>query len=82
MILFKKKFNINVSDAETHFVLLKRSESIKEKCELITISSGNKKIENATNLVTKTIKSMKKPPYLKNYNSCKFCPFKNTKHCP
>lgn len=88
IILYKKfaceKFKLNRKKVKTHFILLKRSPPKKTNaaCELITVSSNDKKIEDATKWVTKNIQLMKKGLIIKKRTGCKFCEFYKTTLCP
>lgn len=77
---FAKKHNIPLENVETHFCLLKRTVK-KNRVELFRVSSGKKKIENANNLLTKAICSIKNNKHIKNRLSCKGCEFYKTQHC-
>jgi len=77
---FAKKHNIPLEDIETHFCLLKRTAK-KNRVEFFRVSSGKKKIENANNLLTKAICSIKNNKHIKNRLSCKGCEFYKTQHC-
>lgn len=85
-----KKMKIDPKKVKTHFVLLKRlppkkknePEAYESRVELITITSGPKKMENANNWMLKQVKGMKKGLRLKNRTACKYCPFHHTKLCP
>lgn len=77
-----EKFKIPVEKVKTHFILLKRTPAKNSKiAELITISSGNKKIQNANAWLNKNVKSMKSGMKIKNRTSCKFCPWHGTSSC-
>jgi len=78
---FAQKHDIPLENIETHFCLLKRTAK-KNKVEFVKVSSGKKKIENANNLLTKAITSIKNNNHLKNRLSCKGCEFYKTQHCP
>lgn len=77
---FAKKHNISLDDIETHFCLLKRTAK-KNRVEFFRVSSGKKKIENANNLLTKAICSIKDSKHIKNRLSCKGCEFYKTEYC-
>lgn len=88
-ITLYKKFacqtlDIDPKKVKTHFVLLKRQPSKKtnEACELITISSGPKKMENATIWATKNVKLMQEGFKMKKRGKCQFCDFHKTPLCP
>jgi hypothetical protein len=78
---FCQKHNIDPKDVETHFALLKRTAK-KDQVEIFRVTSGPKKTANATDLLTRGIKTITSGLKIKNRNSCAYCEFKNTKHCP
>jgi len=78
---FAKKHNIDPSNIETHFALLKRTAK-KNKVEIFRVTSGAKKTQNALNLLTKTLHNITRKNYLKNKLSCNRCEFYKTEHCP
>jgi len=79
-----KQMNIDPKLVKTHFLLLKRIPAKKSanRMELITITSGPKKMSNATEWMVKHAKAMKRGLRLKNRTACKFCPWHHTKLCP
>ena len=76
-----KKHNIPLKDIKTGYVFLKRGAKPGKTCELLTVPSGPKFIEKTNQLVDKMIFNVQKGNKLKNYNSCIFCPYKETEHC-
>tara|TARA_Y100001973_G_C5163020_1_gene314587 strand:+ start:531 stop:1310 length:780 start_codon:yes stop_codon:yes gene_type:complete len=83
--LYKKywseKSQVDLKDIKTAFVFLKRGAPLGSTCEIFKVSTGPKFLEKTDKLVESMIKNVKKGFTLKNYNSCKFCSFKNTEHC-
>ena len=80
---FALKHNIDVSNIETHFALLKRTAK-SNHVELFRITSGKKKTENALNLLNTAIYNIKKKRYIKKRLSCTSgygCDFFETEHC-
>lgn len=77
---YAQKHNVDPSTIETHFALLKRTAK-KNRIEFFRVSSGNKKIENANNLLTKAITAIKNSKYIKNRLSCNGCEFYKTDLC-
>ena len=73
--------NVDLSDIETHFGLLKRTAK-KDKVELFRVTSGNKKQQNAMTLLKKAIYNIKQKNYIKDKRSCAKCEFYRTEHCP
>ena len=65
---------------ETHFALLKRTAK-KDHVEIFRVTSGPRKISNATELLTRAIKHMSKKNYIKDRRSCRGCEFYKTENC-
>ena len=78
---FCQKHNVDPSLVETHFALLKRTAK-KNNVEIFRVTSGPRKTNNATELLTRGIKSIKSGLKIKNRNSCTYCEFNNTSDCP
>jgi ATP-dependent exoDNAse (exonuclease V) beta subunit len=78
---YAKKHNIKPEDIETHFALLKRTAK-KDNVEIFRVTSGDKKTQNAFNLLTKALYAIDKGFYPKNRLNCKYCEFSKTKDCP
>tara|TARA_R100000030_G_scaffold9889_1_gene6724 strand:+ start:847 stop:1626 length:780 start_codon:yes stop_codon:yes gene_type:complete len=78
---FCQKHNIDPKLVETHFALLKRTAK-KDHVEIFRVTSGPRKVQNATDLLIKGIKTIQSGVHFKNRNSCNYCEFKNTEHCP
>jgi predicted RecB family nuclease len=85
LILYKyfwsRKHNIDMKDIRCGFVLLKRGAKPGKVCEFVPVSVGKKSVEKALKIVNSMIYSINNKMFLKNRNSCKFCPYANTKHC-
>ena len=84
LMLYKKyyseKHSIPLDKIETHFGLLKRTAS-KNSVELFRVSSGNRRMQNCLNLLSKAVKNIEKNCYIKNRLSCKYCEFYKTSLC-
>tara|TARA_Y100000114_G_C11760886_1_gene329635 strand:- start:2812 stop:3579 length:768 start_codon:yes stop_codon:yes gene_type:complete len=78
---FCQKHDIDPDLVETHFALLKRTAK-KDNVEIFRVTSGVKKISNATDLLHKALINIDRKMYIKNRLSCKGCEFYKTKHCP
>ena len=78
---WSRKFNVELKNIKIGYVFLKRGAKLGKTCELFKVSAGPKFIEKTDKLVDHMIKNVKKGFSLKNYNNCKFCPFKGTEHC-
>ena len=77
---FCKKHNIDPKNVETHFGLLKRTAK-ENKVEIFRVSSGTRKSNNATKLLTDGCRSIKAGLKVKNRKSCQKCDFYQTEHC-
>ena len=76
-----RKLNIDLKDIRCAYVFLKRGASSEKCLETFTVSVGPKFVERADKLVSAMVKNVKKGFAMKNYNSCRFCPFKQSEHC-
>jgi hypothetical protein len=72
---------LDLKQIKCAYVFLKRGAKAPKAIDLFTVSVGPKFIEKADKLVDQMVKNVKKGFALKNYESCKFCPFANTEHC-
>lgn len=68
-------------EVETHFGLMKRT--VKEnRIELFRVTSGEKKVQNALNILNNSVVNISRGNYVKNRLSCNRCEFHRTVHCP
>jgi len=78
------KHDIDPSNADTHFALLKRTAK-KNNIEIFKVTSGNKKTQNALKLLNKSLYNLTNKNYIKNRMACqgKFgpCEFLKSQHC-
>ena len=81
-LFWRKKNGLGPREVKCGFVLLKRGAKPGKTCELLTVSSGPKMEERVLKLVTSMITAVRRGIYLKNRNSCMFCDYKDTPHCP
>jgi len=85
LILYKhfwaRKHEIDLKDVRCGFILLKRGGKLGRICELVTVSVGPKSLEHGKKLMNNMIGSVKRGMFLKNRNSCKYCPYYMTEHC-
>ncbi len=77
---FATKHNIDPNNIDTHFALLKRTAK-KNNVEIFKVSSGNRKNENALNLLEKMLYNIDRKVSIKNRLSCNYCEFYKTNHC-
>ncbi len=84
LTLYKKfyalKYNVDMSNIETHFALLKRTAK-KENVEIFKVSSGEKKTTNALDLLKRAVYNIDHGLKIKNRSSCRNCEFYKTEHC-
>ena len=81
---FAFKHNIDVSNIETHFALLKRTAK-KKNVEIFRVTSGKKKTENAIKLLATALYNITNKKYVKNRLACRgqygYCDFYKTEYC-
>ena len=86
LVLYKnfwtKKTNTCIKDVRCGFVLLKRAAKPGKHCELVTTSVGDVTIGKSLKVVDDMVSCVKRGIARKNRQSCKFCEFKDTPHCP
>ena len=78
---FCKKHDIDPKLVETHFGLLKRTAK-ENKVEIFRVTSGTRKTNSATKLLTDGCRTIKAGNFVKNRKFCSKCDFNKTKHCP
>lgn len=76
-----KVTQIKPEDVETYFGLLKRTAT-KENVEIFRVTSGDKKISNALNVLDSCVINISRENFVKNKLSCSKCEFKKTVYCP
>lgn len=76
-----KQLNVDPKMIETHFGLLKRTAK-KNKIELFRVTSGDKKVSNALNILNKCVTNVENKKFIKNKLSCLQCEFHKTVYCP
>lgn len=77
---FSKKHSIPLDKIETYFVLLKRTAK-KENVEVVRVTSGPRKTQNALKNLEIAVININKKNYVKNRLNCKYCKFHNTERC-
>ena len=70
-----------LKDIRCAFVLLKRGAKPGKVCDIVKVSVGPKTYIKGIKLMRNMIKTVRKGMFLKNRNSCKFCPYKDTEYC-
>jgi len=77
-----KKRNIDLKDIKCAFILMKRTGKKGKCCELVHISSGEERSGKALKVIDNMIHSVNKNIFIKNRDSCRWCEYKDTEHCP
>ena len=80
---FAKKHNVDASNVDTHFALLKRTAKTNN-VEIFRVTSGPKKTQNAIKLLNQALYNINNRKYIKNRLSCTSgfgCEFYKTEHC-
>lgn len=85
-LIFYKKFwavkhNIDITNIRCGFITLVKSGKPGKFCSLIPVSVGEVTIGRALTVLNNGVASIKRGVAIKNRNSCKWCPYKNTEHC-
>ena len=74
------KYDIDPTNIETHFALLKRTAK-KNNVEFFRVTSGKKRMKNALKALEKSLYYINRKFSIKNRLSCKYCEFYKTEHC-
>ena len=77
---FSKKHNIDASNVNTYFVLLKRTAK-KDNVEIVKVTSGKKKTTNGLKILQNAVINIERGNYIKNRLNCKYCKFHKTEYC-
>jgi hypothetical protein len=79
---WSEKLKIPLKEIRCGFVLLKRTPAKgKPRCELVSVSIGDKTIANGLKLIDNMLFSVEKRIFSKNRLDCKYCEYHKTKHC-
>ena len=74
LTLYKKfwceKYDVDPKLVETHFALLKRTAK-KDNVEIFRVTSGPRKVENATKLLTNALIHISRQHHVKDRRSCR-----------
>jgi hypothetical protein len=85
-LVLYKKFLIHegiISDkANVEFLLLKRTAADGKRVESVPTTSGEKKMNNAMELLSQAINQIEIGKPVKNRLNCNACKFRKTPHCP
>ena len=78
---FCAKHHIDPKNVETYFGLLKRTAK-NDRVEIFRVSSGQRKIKNALNILNKAVYNIHNKNHPKNRLKCEKCEFNRTEWCP
>jgi CRISPR/Cas system-associated exonuclease Cas4 (RecB family) len=87
IVLYRHHFtamqNTDELEAKCGFIVLNRSGKPGKKCELVKVAAGPVTVLRALKMVENAVTSIKRGIAVKNKgDNCKYCEFKETKHCP
>lgn len=77
---FAQQLKTDPKDIETYFALLKRTAK-KDNVEIFRVTSGQKKMNNALNILDKCVTNIENKNFIKNRLSCGQCEFNKTIYC-
>ncbi len=85
---YARKYEVEPTDVDCHFVLLKRTAKPGKKAEFVRVTAAKKRTTDALNALTKALHNINKQNYIKNRTACisckdRFgtCEFYQTEHC-
>ena len=85
LVLYKfywaEKHSIPHNEIKCAFVTLGRGAKKGKVCQLVKVSAGPKTLVKGVKILNSMISSVRKKMFLKNRNSCKYCPYFETEHC-
>lgn len=85
LVLYKyywaQKHDIPHNQIRCAFVTLGRGAKKGKVCQLVKVSAGPKTLAKGVKVLNSMITGVNRKFYLKNRESCKYCPYHNTEHC-
>lgn len=85
LVLYKyywaQKHDIPHNQIRCAFVTLGRGAKKGKVCQLVKVSAGPKTLAKGVKVLNSMIAGVNRKFYLKNRESCKYCPYHNTEHC-
>ena len=85
LLLYKhfwmQRTGLESKDVKCAFVIIRRIAKGKTSFSLLEVSAGPTSRDKATKVLRDMISGVLKGRFLKNRNSCKYCPFLGTSHC-
>ena len=85
LVLYKyywaEKHSVPHEDIRCAFITLGRGAKKGKVCQIVKVSAGPKTLAKGVKILSSMITSVNKKMFLKNRNSCKYCPYFETEHC-
>lgn len=85
LVLYKfywsEKHAVPHNEIKCGFVTLGRGAKKGKICQLVKVSAGPKTLAKGAKILSSMISGVNRSLYLKNRNSCKYCPYYETEHC-
>ena len=85
LVLYKyywgQKHNVSHDQIKCAFITLGRGAKKGKVCQIVKVSAGPKTLAKGTKILNSMISGVRRKLYLKNRNSCKYCPYYETQHC-
>lgn len=81
-VFWSQKAGVPMKDIRTGFVLLKRVAKPGHRCELVPVSVGDETAKRSLEVIHNMVASVKRGVAVKNRNSCRYCVYRDTEHCP
>ncbi len=79
---WSRKTGLPPKDIRTGFVLIKRDAKNGKRCELVPVSVGEETTKRSLTVIDNFVAATKRGIALKNRDSCRYCEFYHTEHCP
>lgn len=71
-----------IKNTRCAFLLLYRNAKPGKRCELVPVSVGEKALEKTLKVINDCVGSISRGVALKNRESCRYCDYRGTEHCP
>ena len=85
LILYKhywsQKHNVPLNQIKCAFITLGRGAKKGKVCQLVKVSVGPVTLAKGIKVLNNMISGVNKKIFLKNRESCAYCPFHKTEHC-
>jgi ATP-dependent exoDNAse (exonuclease V) beta subunit len=85
LVLYKyywaEKHKVPHNQIRCAFITLGRGAKKGKVCQIVNVSAGPKTLAKGVKVLNSMISGVRRNLYLKNRNSCKYCPYYQTEHC-